>query len=99
MMNAFHLGTDVEAPRLRSYMMGYFTLMMAICSVFTKLSDEPGADERLKTLWSDLKDYDAQMYRHARYGVIGFFTNLKGRMGDKTTIGLYHLASKIFKFN
>ena len=99
MMNAFHLGTDVEAPRLRSYMMGYFTMMMAICSVFTKLSDEPGANERLKTLWADLKAYDEQMYRHARYGVIGLFTNLKGRVGDKTTIGLYHLASKIFKFN
>ena len=99
MMNAFHLGTDVKQPRLRSYMMGYFTMMMAICSVFTKLSDEPGADDRLKTLWADLKAYDEQMYRHARYGVVGLFTNLKGRMGDKTTIGLYHLASKIFKFN
>ena len=99
MMEAFHLGTDVKQPRLRSYMMGYFTMMMAICSVFTKLSDEPGADERLKTLWADLKAYDEQMYRHARYGVIGLFTNLKGRVGNKTTIGLYHLASKIFKFN
>ena len=39
------------------------------------------------------------MYRHARYGVMGLFTNLKGRVGEKTTVGLYHLASKIFKFN
>ncbi len=99
MMKAFHLGTDVESPRLRSYMMGYFTMMMAICSVFTKLSDEEGAEERLLELWRDLKDYDAQMYRHARYGVIGLFTNLHGRVGEKTTIGLYHLAAKIFKFN
>ena len=39
------------------------------------------------------------MYRHARYGVIGLFTNLPSRAGEKTTIGLYRLASKIFKFN
>lgn len=84
---------------LRSYMMGYFTMMMAICSVLTKLSEEDCADERLKTLWNDLKAYDERMYRRARYGVVGFFTNLRGRAGDKTTLGLYRLASKIFKFN
>ena len=50
-------------------------------------------------MWSDLKAYDERMYRRARYGVVGFFTNLRGRAGDKTTLGLYRLASKIFKFN
>ena len=99
MMESFHLYGDVESSRLRSYMMGYFTMMMAICSVLTKLSDEDCADERLKTLWNDLKAYDERMYRRARYGVVGFFTNLRGRAGDKTTLGLYRLASKIFKFN
>ena len=99
MMNSFHLFDDIESSRLRSYMMGYFTMMMAICSVFTKLSDEEGADERLKQLWADLKEFDARMYRHARYGVLGFFTNLRGRAGEKTTVGIYHMASKIFKFN
>ena len=99
MMESYHLYSDVESSRLRSYMMGYFTMMMAICSVLTKLSDEDCADERLKTLWADLKAYDERMYRRARYGVVGFFTNLRGRAGDKTTLGLYRLASKIFKFN
>lgn len=99
MMESFHLYQDVESSRLRSYMMGYFTMMMAICSVLTKLSEEDCADERLKTLWKDLKAYDERMYRRARYGVVGFFTNLRGWAGDKTTLGLYHLASKIFKFN
>ena len=99
MMSSFHLFDDIESSRLRSYMMGYFTMMMAICSVFTKLSDEEGADERLKQLWADLKEFDARMYRHARYGVLGFFTNLRGRAGEKTTVGIYHMASKIFKFN
>ena len=83
----------------QTIMEGYFTMMMAICSVLTKLSEEDCADERLKTLWNDLKAYDERMYRRARYGVVGFFTNLRGRAGDKTTLGLYRLASKIFKFN
>lgn len=99
MMQAYHLYEDVPQEKLRSYMMGYFTMMMAICSVLTKLSEEDCADERLKMLWNDLKAYDERMYRRARYGVVGFFTNLRGRAGDKTTLGLYRLASKIFKFN
>ena len=80
-------------------MEGYFAMMLAICSVFSKLSDDPEADGWLTDLWSELKEYDERMYRHARYGVIGLFTNLPSRAGEKTTIGLYRLASKIFKFN
>ena len=74
-------------------------MMMAICSVFSKLSNDPAAPQNLKDLWHDLKVYDERMYRHARYGVIGMGTNLPSKMGEKTTIGLYHLAGKIFKFN
>ena len=44
---------DVPQEKLRSYMMGYFTMMMAICSVFTKLSDKPGIEDELAALWAD----------------------------------------------
>ena len=99
MMQAYHLYEDVPQEKLRSYMMGYFTMMMAICSVFTKLSDKPGIEDELAALWAELKAYDEKMYRKARRGVIGIGTNLPGKLGEKTTIGMYHLASKIFKFN
>lgn len=99
MMESYHLYDDVHSARLRSYMMGYFTMMMTICSVFSKLSDDPQARIRLRDLWRDLKVYDERMYRHARYGLLGMGTNLPTRAGEKTTIGLYHLASRIFKFN
>ena len=99
MMQAYHLYEDVPQEKLRSYMMGYFTMMMAICSVFTKLSDKPGIEDELAALWAELKAYDEKMYRKARHGVIGIGTNLPGKLGEKTTIGMYHLASKIFKFN
>lgn len=99
MMESYHLYDDVRSARLRSYMMGYFTMMMTICSVFSKLSDDPQARIWLRDLWRDLKVYDERMYRHARYGLLGMGTNLPTRAGEKTTIGLYHLASRIFKFN
>ena len=99
MMEAYHLHADVAEPRLRSYMMQYFTIMMAICSVFSKLSDDPDIPGKLDALWADLKAYDEGMFRRARWGVVGLFTNLPTLAGEKATIGLYRLAGKIFKFN
>ncbi|AEB06858.1 glycosyl transferase family 2 [Coriobacterium glomerans PW2] len=99
MMEAYRLYEDVAAPRLRSYMMGYFTMMMAICSVFTKLSDDATARVALACLWSDLKRRDARMYRRARYGVLGVSTNLPTSLGERITIGLYRAARRIFNFN
>lgn len=99
MMESYHLYDDVKQDKLRVYMMGYFTMMMAICSVMTKLSDKPGVDEELVQLWTELKAYDEKMYRKARHSLIGWGTNLPTKAGQTTTIGLYRLASKIFKFN
>ena len=99
MMKAYHLYEDVEEPKLRSYMMDYFTLMMAVSSIFSKMSEEPDAMPNLEQLWEDLKQFDQRMYRRARMGVMGLATNLPGEWGKKTTIGIYHVAQKLVKFN
>lgn len=99
MMRAYHIYTDITEPRLASYMMGYFAMMMAVCSVFSKLSDDPEMKEDAKRLWAELKEYDARMYRHARYSILGIGTNLPTKAGEKASIGLYRASSKIFKFN
>ena len=99
MMEAYHLDDDVAEPRLRAYMYAYFTMMMAICSVFSRLSDAPDAMDNLARLWADLRVYDLRMYHRARHGLLGTASNLPGPVGSKMTIGLYHLASRIFKFN
>lgn len=99
MMGAYHLFDEVESRRLQNYMMGYFTMMMTICSVFTKLSDDPAMPGKLKDLWAELRTFDERMYRHARWGLLGIGTNLPTKVGDKVTIAGYHLASRIFKFN
>lgn len=99
MMKSYHLYEDVEEPKLRAYMISYFTLMMAVCSIFSKLSDDPNAMEDLESLWSELKDFDLRMYRRAHMGMVGLLSNLPGEWGKKTTIGLYHVAQKLVKFN
>lgn len=99
MMEAYHLYDDVRSPKLRSYMLGYFTIVMAITSVFSKLSDRPDAMDELDRLWKELKEYDPRMYRHARHGLVGTATNLPTEAGEKVTIGLYRVAQKLVKFN
>lgn len=99
MMDAYHLYDDIESPKLRSYMVGYFTLMMAVCSIFSRMSDKPDAMDNCEELWRHLKAYDKRMYRRARMGVVGIATNLPTKVGEKFTLGIYRVASKLVKFN
>jgi glycosyltransferase involved in cell wall biosynthesis len=99
MMHAYHLYEDVPSRRLRSYMMGYFTLMMAVSSVFSKLSDKPDAKANLQGLWDELKEYDRRMYLCVRYGLVGIYSNLPKAGGEKATIIIYRIAQRLVKFN
>ena len=99
MMRAYHLYDDIDTPQLRSYMMNYFTIIMAICSVFSKMSDRADAMDELQSLWDELQGYDPRMYRKAKHGVVGLATNLPGELGKKITLGSYRVAQKVVKFN
>ena len=99
MMQAYHVYDDITCAKLRSYMMNYFTIIMAICSVFSKLSEREDAMDELQKLWDELKAYDPRMYRRAKHGVVGLATNLPGKVGEKITIGGYRVAQKVVKFN
>ena len=99
MMRAYHLYEDVEEPKLRSYMIDYLTLMMAVSSIFSKLSDAEDAMDNLNDLWEELKSFDVRMYRRARMGMVGLATTLPGEWGKRATIGIYHVAQKLVKFN
>ena len=99
MMESYHLYQDVQPVQLRSYMINYFVIMMAICSVFSRLSDHEDAMDELARLWSDLHAYDRRLWRRCRLGFLGAITNLPGPLGNRATIGLYRLADKLVKFN
>lgn len=99
MMESYHLYQDITVPQLRSYMVNYFVIMMTICSIFSKLSEQPNAMEELDKLWADLHAYDRRMWRRCRLGLFGLLANLPTPLGEKTTIALYRLADKLVKFN
>lgn len=99
MFRAYHLYDDVSEKRLRSYMVGHLTLMMSVCSVISKMSKAPDSRKNLDDFWHEFMRYDYRMYNRARHGIVGTFTNFRGPVGERVTIGIYHAAQKLIKFN
>jgi len=99
MMRSYHLYDDIPEKRLRRYMIGHFTLMMSVCSVISKMSPDPESRVNLDIFWHELKRYDIRMYNRARHGIVGTFTNFRGPVGERVTIGIYHAAQWLMKFN
>ena len=88
----------VTQDKLRAYMLNYFSMMMAISSIFLTLDGSPEAMEKRKQLWADLKAHDPRLYRRCRFSVAEA-CNLPGWLGCKLSIGGYRIAQKLFKFN
>ncbi len=99
MMNAVDVyALPPEQTKLRAYMLNYFSMMMAISSVFLTLDGSQEAFEKKTELWQYLKNHDERVYNKCRHSVAGA-CNLPGTLGHKITLWGYHVAQKIFKFN
>ena len=99
MMEAYHPYRDITIAQLRSYMVNYFVIMMAICSTFTLLSEQPDAKDEPKKLWRDLHKYDRRLWRRCRLGIVGQAANLPGRLGGRISLAMYRLVHRLVKFN
>ena len=88
-----------DQKKLRSYMLHYLSMMMAISDIFLLLDGSAAAKQKENELWAYLKAHtSAGVYRSIRYG-FGGVTNLKIPKGDKLVLGGYRIAQRIFKFN
>ena len=99
MMNAVDVyALPPEQNKLRAYMLNYFSMMMAISSIFLTLDGSKEALAKRRQLWDDLKAHDGHLYRRCRFSVAEG-CNLPGWLGSKISIGGYRIAQKLFKFN
>jgi glycosyltransferase involved in cell wall biosynthesis len=98
MIDAHHL-RDIENPRLRKYLIHFLTMMLAICSVFLRLSNREDAEEQRRAIWAYLKEKDPGIYPKIRGGALGLAANLPGHAGRNLTLAGYRVVRKIFKFN
>lgn len=100
MVDAYHLYDDVASERLRDYMFGYLSVMMAISSLFGHMSDDPSSDAKVDELWEHLRQFDPRMHARVRRHFLCVATNLPGgAAGRAVTAALYRVARKVVKFN
>lgn len=88
-----------QSPRLYRYMVHELSMLMSICSVFLIIRGGQDSVDKSRELWAYLKKKDKRVYRKLKYRSISAFTNLPGRLGRKSTVGMYRIVHKIYKFN
>lgn len=88
-----------QSPRLYRYMLHELSMLMSICTVFLDIRGGSDSVLKAKELWSYLKKKDRRTWRKLRFMSISAFTNLPGALGRRTTVGMYRVVHKIYKFN
>jgi hypothetical protein len=74
-------------------------MMMAISTVFLRLSKRADAEELRRGLWTYLKERDPALYPRVRSSLLGVGVNLPGAVGRALTRSGYRIARSIFRFN
>ena len=88
-----------DQKRLRTYMVHYLSVMMAISDIFLLLDGTDEAKAKRTELWQYLKaNTSTGVYNAVKFN-LGGLTNMKFPGSDKVILGAYRTARKIFKFN
>lgn len=99
MIDAVKLPQDVPSKQLRVYMESYLSMMMSICSIFLRMQHTPESEQKRQDIWEYLRERDPQLYKRIRRNVVCVGVNLPTELGRRVSLGGYHVAQKIFKFN
>ena len=86
-------------PKLGRYMLNYVSMMMSISSIFSIIANTPESLGLRTELWEYLRQKNVPLYRRCRLRATNLGTNIPGYQGRKLSVGLYHLAKRIYKFN
>lgn len=84
---------------LRSYMLRYLDIIMAVSSIMLIRS---GTEENLakkRELWRYLKNADAGIYRKLYLSILGRGVNLPGKGGRDLSVSIYKVVQKFYGFN
>ena len=86
-------------PKLAKYMFKYLAMMLTICGMLLNLDGSREALEKKKQLWEEITREHPEIKTRLRHFSLAAVSNLPGRAGRRTSVTVYRLANKIFKFN
>lgn len=90
---------EKKSRRLYRYMLHELSILISICNVFLSIKGDSESVQKQKELWAYLKSKDIRTYKKMRYASISAFTHFPGKLGRKTTVGIYRIINKIYKPN
>lgn len=85
-------------PKLAAYMMRNISIMLSISSIHLLMIHTAEADQKRKSMWERIREYDPSLYRRLRYSTLSGLTYLPGKLGGKLTLGGYRFAKRIYQF-
>lgn len=88
-----------QSRRLYRHMLHELSLLISICNVFLSIKGDRESVEKQKDLWRYLYEKDPATYKKMRYFSMSALTHFPGKLGRKTTVGMYRVVNKIYKPN
>ena len=88
-----------SSPKLAKYMTNYLAMMITVTSVLLILDGSAESLRKKKELWIFVKEISIPLYYKLRYFSLAAATTFPGYFGRKTTLLLYRIARKVFRFN
>lgn len=88
-----------QSPALYRYMFHELAMMYTITTIFQYASKSEKDLENNREMWKHLREKDLQTFIKMKSTTLNVLTQFPGQMGRNTTVKIYHLINKIFKFN
>lgn len=90
---------EIEQPKQKRYMLHHLEIVTVISGILLIRSGTPENLVKKKELLRYIKERNAELYHHLKYGLMGNLINLPGRFGRSISVGAYKIAQKIVGFN
>lgn len=98
-MIAYYSDTQGTEDNVLTYMRRYLEIITAVSSILLIKEGSSESLEKKKELWQFIRSQDTHLYYRLRLGLLGIGLHLPGKVGRKTTVGVYHMAQRIYGFN
>lgn len=99
MVDAYVLPDEIPSKRLARYMEGYLALIIAASSMFAAIRGDADAIRMRKEMWANLYAKDVRMAKRLGRNPLVLGTNMKSEALRKTSIFLYRVAQRLYRFN
>jgi glycosyltransferase involved in cell wall biosynthesis len=100
MVDAVQLPDGAGNTKLAHYMASYLGLIVTASSMFSLLAGTPEALEQRQAMWKHIDEVDPklkQLLGLRQWMVLG--SNLPGSLGRKTSVAMYRIAQRLYRFN